>query len=260
MKSLSLTTFFLFVFCLCLRGYSYYTFSKLKSKVTTSTSLLDDNKKKSIALLNTLDVISKPKTKRKPASKENGYVSQRDYLVVTFINDFFEPINNLTSLKSLQEKIKKDNLKINAANNALETLPIKLIFYLVIKENFDLSELKKTSPKSIYGFDDEQLTEMRIKAKSSEFMREILDFKNVPTEEIDSNIETIETIARLEKKNKELNKDKEVEANEFVDQLPEEVKEQIHLAENEEVDLEEKLLEMEYTEEEIEEIIEGYQY
>jgi hypothetical protein len=211
-------------------------------------------------------VISRPNKSRTVAS-EKKYKSQKEYLEITFINDFYEPIDNLHHLKSIQEKIKDDNRNTGTKNNALEELPIKLLFYLVIKENFDLTELRKTSSNSIYGFDKDQLKEMRIKAKTTEFLREILLFKNIPLEEIESQVESKETLARLEQHNQDLinrNENEETneleERNEFYEQLPEEVKEQIFLAENEEVDLEEKLTEMEYTEEEIEEIIEGYQY
>jgi hypothetical protein len=264
MKSLSLTTFILFLFCLCLRGYSYYTYSKIKSKVTNTESIVNTNKVQSIALLNTLNDLSAPKVVRTIASEE-AYKSIKPSLEVTFINDFYEPVNNLFQLEALQEKMREDNFKLKKENNSLEFLPIKLIYYLVIKENYDLSELKDSIKGNLYGFDEEELERIKEISNRPDFMTEILSFKNIPQDEIDSEIEQQATLAKLEKANiefsKKLNEEEETEEdpNEYLSQLPEEVQEQIYLAENEEVDLEEKLSEMNYTEQEIEEIIEGYQ-
>ena len=266
MKSLSLTTFILFIFCLCLRGYSFYTYSKIKSKVTNTDSIIDTNKVQSIALLNTLNDLSEPKIARSISSLDT-YKSLKPALEVTFINDFYEPVNNIFHLESLQEKMREDNFKLNKEDSSLEFLPVKLIFYLVIKENYDLSELKDSIKSNLYGIDEEQLQNIKKLSNTSDFMAEILSFKNISQDEIDNEIDQQETLAKLEKANIEFSRklkeneesNDEESPNEYLDQLPSEVREQIYLAENDEIDLEEKLSEMNYTDQEIEEIIEGYE-
>ncbi|WP_127714530.1 hypothetical protein [Halobacteriovorax sp. HLS] len=264
MKSLSLTTFILFIFCLCLRGYSYYTYSKLRSKVTNNKSILSNDKKQSLALLNTLNDLNDLKSERKIASvKSDNQV--KSALEITFINDFYEPKNNLEELQSLQKKIRESNLKEKMSDNSLESFPIRFIYFLVIRENFDLSELKRSEAAVLYNFDREQVKQMKIESNKHSFLTEILNFKNVNTDELQEDIEYQNSLARLEEVNKtlaaknETNPEDEEKAD-FIDQLPEEVLEQLAIAETSDIDIEEKLKEMDYTEQEVAEIIEGYEY
>jgi hypothetical protein len=272
MKKLSLSTFSLFLFCLCLRGYSFYSYKKLREKVTSSKSLLQEDKKKTIALLNTLNDLTLPvhNPTRSLASKKNSKTNQlHESLTLTFIEDFYDSTNNLSHLRDLQFQLKKYNIKIGQRDNALENWTLEFIYYLVIKENFDLVDFRKVAKIGDFGFNSEEIKRMKDIALSKEFKREILSFKNVPTHLIEDDINNKEnTLQRLESHNQELAKrskndkayEDEDEKLKPFDELPEEVKEQFLLAENEEIDLEEKLIEMDYTEDEIDEIVNGYQY
>lgn len=263
MKSLSLTTFILFIFCLCLRGYSYYTYSKLRSKVTTNKSIITNDKNQSLALLNTLNDLNELKSERKVASSESSSNQIKSALEITFINDFYEPKNNLEDLKSLQKKIRESNLNEKMSDNSLESLPIRFIYFLVIRENFDLSELKRSEAAVLYNFDKEQVKQMKIESNKHSFFTEILSFKNVNIDDLEDDLDYQKKLTRLERINNSLTSKDESDAEKkesFNDQLPEEVLEQLAIAQTSDIDIEEKLKEMDYTEQEVAEIIEGYEY
>ncbi|OUR96506.1 hypothetical protein A9Q84_09155 [Halobacteriovorax marinus] len=271
MKKLSLSTFSLFLFCLCLRGYSFYSYVKLREKVTTTHGFLQEDKKKTIALLNTLNDLTLPSqmTDRTIASTKSKLSLQHESLTLTFIEDFYDSSNNLNHLRELQKQLQDANLELGQRDNALELWTLEFVYYLVIRENFDLVDFRKVAKIGDFGFNSEEISRMKEVALSQVFKEEILNFKNVPTHLIEEELRSKDnTLERLEKHNLNLANLNETEGEEeeqtpklkSFEDLPEDVKEQIYLAENENIDLEDKLIEMDYTEEEVDEIINGYQY
>uniref|UniRef100_UPI003569A050 hypothetical protein n=1 Tax=Halobacteriovorax sp. TaxID=2020862 RepID=UPI003569A050 len=249
MKKLSISTFWIFVLCLCLRTYSYLSYSELKDKVQSSESLLNDDKKKTIALLNTLNDLTQNKPKvdnfREVSSKDLESQRRKESTVINFIEDFYASKENLAELSYHQKVIKNINKELNVENAPLEYLDIELLYYFVIRENFDLRDFQKIIIFEDLGFDREAMAKIRKFSVSKEFKIEILRFKNIYTEEVVEPEYLAKESIQIEDND-----------NNIDDRLmsPEDKVEFLKAANEQEVDLEAKLMELDYTPEEIEEM------
>ncbi len=234
------------------------SYRELKDKVSSNESLLNDDKKKTIALLNTLNDLSEKSSStsnfRELSSDDINLQRSKDSLIITFIEDFYAAKENLSALKSIQKEITNLNKELDLQNSPLEYLDIKLLYYFVIRENFDLRDFKGSIIFEDLGFSPEQMEKIRKFSHTKEFKKEIYKFKNIYIEESYGSKD--ETLARLETLNKQETEKKPLE---FED-LPEDAQiEFLQAAEDQEVDLEKKLLEMDYTPEEIEEMLTGFE-
>ena len=258
MKKLSISTFGIFVFCLCLRTYSYLSYEDLKGKVSSNESLMADDKRKTIALLNTLNDLSDKGVHnpnfRELSSLDASLQRNKDSLIISFIENFYASKENLQALKSIQKEIAALNEKMKVANSPLEYLDLELIYYFIIKENFDLRDFQGSLIFEDLGFNREAMVQIRKESQSERFKYEIYKFKNIFVEEVISN-EDDDLDSNQELSEVDAPKDR----LEFTD-LPEDAQiEFLQAAEDQEIDLEKKLQEMDYTPEEIEEMLTGFE-
>lgn len=258
MKKLSISTFGIFVFCLCLRTYSYISYKELEQKVNSNEALLSDDKKKTIALLNTLNDLTdspiKPENNfREVSSDELKKQRKIDSLIISFIEGFYASRDNLTELRKIQKEIQKLNKETDTIGRPLSFLDLNLIYYFVIRENFEIRDFQKDIIFEDIGFNREKLEEIRKLSNSDEFKVAIFKFKNIYIKE---EVQDIESEPR---ENNSLAIEDKAPSLEFED-LPEETQiEFLKAADDQEVDLEEKLLELDYTQEEIDEMLSGFE-
>ncbi|ATH08658.1 hypothetical protein BIY24_12080 [Halobacteriovorax marinus] len=261
MKKLSISTFGLFVFCLCLRTYSYLSYKDLKDKVNTHESLLSEDKKKTIALLNTLNDLEESKNKsnsRQVSStpQERDLNKEKDSLVISFIEEFYASKDNLLLLKDIKRNIGKLNKELKTQSTPLVYLDLELLYYFVIRENFELRDFQKDIVFEDIGFDRDSIVAITNFSKTREFKKEILSFKNVLTQEKEEKEDKLARLEKLHESEKEIEKKAPMEFEE----LPEDAQlEFLQAAEDQSIDLEEKLLELDYTQEEVEEMLSGFE-
>ncbi|GEM_PF-4113167 len=252
MKKLSISTFWIFVLCLSLRTYSYLSYNELKDKVNSGESLLNDDKKKTIALLNTLNDLTKtvPKANnfREVSSEDLDSQKQKDSTIINFIEDFYASKDNLEELAYHQKVIKKINKKLDTPNAPLEYLDIELLYYFVIRENFDLRDFQKNIIFEDLGFDRETMAKIRRYSTSQDFRLEILRFKNIYTDEVLQS----ELLSDIEDEPEEVTAEEKLIAEDVNLEF-------LSPADEQEVDLEAKLQELDYTPEEIEEMLSGFE-
>jgi len=145
---------------------------------------------------------------------------------------FFDTASSVKDIKRIQDEIveMKNKMKLEASNT--EKWDPKFVYYLMLQENYTYSEINLIKSLAENGLNAEEINYITELIKESSFMEKIQAFKHQS--------DTGRAVASIKKKSKE--------KDDFIDDPS-----------NEGVSMESKLIEMNYNQEEKEEMVYGSQ-
>ncbi len=235
MKFLSILTFLTFLAALTVRFFSHATVKELESYLPEENKkeeIFDvKNKKKSVQMLDALnDIIDEDQKieKKEKVSKENtinktkisysyDHPQLRGHL--RELNDaFYAQEDNFQKILSTQKKIrevkKKENLKILN----IEDWSPQLILYFIIQEGDDIQDVNNYTldapiRDNDIPIDREEFEEYKKQSNSKEFLKRILEFKNIKKLQTENEREPDEEMKReiaSEEENSSIDSDDEI--------------------------------------------------
>jgi hypothetical protein len=268
MKWLSLLSLLCLSLTLTARIYAYYTFKSLDLLISQSKkeSVFDekpDEAKKLLAALADIPIDKKILKENHIAYDESLEVEQQDDAFpvsnlsldanklnneleeakIALITAYNETSNNIRDILSIQSDISNLKAKLDTLVLPTESWDPRLVFYLEIREGLQLEDIDQLENLADIGISIEEIKNIRNLINTPEFLHEILIFKGVD----DSEIELAVTSHSVERK-----------LASAIDRMRDSSNDQVSINDN--IALEAKLVEMDYTDSETEEMSHGYDY
>ena len=207
--------------------------TKPKSKIINKKNLKKLDKIADVINENNMHISDNTKEKIKKEREIYDQKKTLSNLTEMLEKSFYDSQNSVEDIKSLQNKITKIKQNLNLQVTNTEKWDPRLIYYLMIQENYNYNELNSIRKLEDNGISKDELAYIKEVVQEKTFQERIKDFK------LDS--DPSRKIAAYKPKNKD--RDEFIE-NDY-DSSP---------------TLEDKLIEMNYSVEEIQEMQKGFSY
>ncbi len=256
MKWLSILSLICFSLTLSARLYAHYTYKSLNEMISKNhvESVFDQEPEKAIELLDALSdipisnegLIRIPASKQELAKKED-FETQLEDNKLALITAYMASKNNLDNIRFIQNSIEQIRRNMEMSSFPTENWDPRLVFFLMIREGLQLEDIDQLENLADIGISPLDMKHVKYTMETDDFLREILIYKGVLDEDIEVAIDKSNTSKRLDDALEKMNENREMTI--------EDAKE---LAPLDNMALEAKLVEMDYSDEEIEEITHGH--
>jgi len=212
-------------------------------------SVFDKEPEEAVKLLNALaDIPLDTKLALREPSNTNNETPKEDYETIleeqklSLITAYMEASNNLDSIRFLQNSIEQTRRNLEMSSLPTENWEPRLVFFLMIREGLQLEDIDQLQNLADIGVSPEDMKHVKRTMETEDFLKEILIYKGLVDDDIDVAVQEAQSQKTLDDA---LNKMKEDSENE--------------LAPIDTMALEAKLVEMDYSEDEMEEIAHGHE-